>query len=357
MEKGDENLMIDMLDSKQRKEFKRLIKLDDAVFVAGSKRSYRFMKKMQGHIEASRNYTIPIKNYSVSYFGNTETQIKGGETSLRGKDIYFLPDITRRANDWFAEIELVSDSLWRSSINSLTLLLTDVCYDTQDTKEEPHVPISARVMADKITKIASPNGIVTIDPHFRQFDALFDKKTQVCVLESWPAVVRHIRKTGSVPLENLVLVSTDIGDVRRTLKQKQGLGITTKMGLIYKEKELTGERKIINTEFIGDVEGKDVLLVDDMIRSGKTNSNAVNLVKQYGAERVWTYAAHPWFTDSRKKRQLIESCDGVLASNSHLHTYLKGVELVDLSWIFAEAAYRIQTDESVSSLFRLENNK
>lgn len=307
-------------------------------------RAWRFANKIRGYIEDKYNISVPLEELLVKKFRNKEYEPSVPE-NVRKKDVYFIHDSTKEPCRWVMDIILVEDLLYRASAKSVNLVLPDMFWNRQDRKEKPHVPISARAVADIITEA---DRLITVDFHKDQIQGFYPKKFPVDALKSFPPVVRHIISHNSIPLENTVLVATDGSDIERVGEYSKPLGIKYPLGVVYKERD-PETKKIMKMHFIGDVKNKDAFLIDDIMDSGATIIKAGNLVKEHGARELYCYSTHGLFTEG------IEGFNGlfkkVMTSNTHSYNRRRGIEIIDVSSLFAEAIFRAQTGKSISELF------
>ncbi len=314
--------------------------------------SWNFAEKIKNYFEKEKKFKIPLEEVSINYFRNKEINMEV-KTSVRKKDVYFIHDSSKNPQDWWVQLLLLKDLLLSSSANSVSFVLPNLFYSRQDRKDKPHVPISARALANSIS--LDLKRIITMDLHTAQIQGFYSQKIPVDNLYSFPEVVSYLRKNHFNNLKNLVVVSPDIGGANRAkaflkrLKKAQ-MGDVEKQeysfALINKTRLVAGE--IENMEVIGKVNGKDVLIVDDIIDSGETLCKAVDLLKKEGAKKLFCYGTHGIFTKGTK--EICEKFEIVMTSNTH---YLEDekVETIDVSSIFAEAIYRVQTGSSISELF------
>ncbi len=319
-------------------------------------KSWDFSEKIKSYLEKEKKVEVLLREVSINYFRNKEINMEV-KTSVRQKDVYFIHDSSKNPQDWWAQLLLLKDLLLSSSANSVSFVLPNLLYSRQDRKDKPHVPISARALANSIS--LDLKRIITMDLHAAQIQGFYSQKTPVDNLYSFPEAVSYLRKNHFNDLENLVIVSPDTGGANRAkaflkrLKKAQ-LEDIKKQGysfaLINKTRLVAGE--IEHMEAIGEVNGKNVLIIDDIIDSGGTLCKAADLLKKEGAKKLFCYGTHGIFTKGTE--EICEKFDIVMTSNTHsLEPSLedKKIEVVDVSPIFAEAIYRVQTGNSISELF------
>ncbi len=324
--------------------------MDNAILLAEStSRARRFADKIQKYIQKKYAVSVPLRELHIKTFRNREYEPYVQE-NIRKKDVYFIHDSTKEPCRWVMDIILVGDLLYRASAKSVTLVAPDMPWNRQDRKERPHVPISARAVADIIS--TNSDRLITMDLHKDQVQGFYPKSFPVDPLKSFPAVVRHIKSHKSIPLENLVLVAADGGDIERVGEYLEPLGIKYPLGVIYKERNPV-TKKITNVHFIGDVKNRDAFIIDDIVDSGGTTIVGGELLKRHGAQRLYCYDTHGLFTEGTSK--FTPLFDKVMTSNTHCYTHRKGSEIVDVAYLFAEAIYNAQIGESISELFKANN--
>ena len=187
-----------------------------------------------------------------------------------------------------------------------------------------------------------------MDLHFPQLVGQYSP-IPLEALPSSPSVVRFLKEKSGIPnLEEMVIVAADKGDVERAEDLNNRLNSKYPPANIYKQRD-PKTRKVIKMELIGNVQGKRVLVPDDIIDKGTTLCKARELLYKEGASEINCYATNGWFT---KGTETVTDCfNRVLVSNTHNKDYGSKVQVIDISPVFAEAIYRAQTGESVSKLY------
>jgi len=240
-----------------------------------------------------------------------------------------------------------------ASVETITFILPNMLYSRQDRKHMSRVPISSRALANSISP--GIKRIITVDLHSAQIQNAYPSNVPVDNLHSFPDVVRYLQEKHAKEIENLVIISPDVGGVERArsfLKRLENLneGFFKKgdysLALISKSRTKPGE--IANMQLVGEVYGKDVLIVDDIIDTGGTLCKAADLLREKGARKVMCYATHGIF--SKGCEELAKKFDFVMTSNTH-YREADCIEVVDLAPLFAEAIYRAQKGLSISKLF------
>ena len=316
-------------------------------------RVWDFANKIKEYIEKEKKAAILLGEISINYFRNKEIEMYVSE-NVRQKDVYFIHDSSKNPQDWWVNLILIKDLLLSSSAKSVSFVLPDLLYSRQDRKDKPHVPISARALANSIS--SDLKRIITMDLHAAQVQGFYPQNIPVDNLYSFPEAVKYLRQNHFNNLENLVVVSPDVGGANRArafLKKLEKAQLNDfikqeySFALINKTRLVAGD--IEQMELIGGVSGKNVLIVDDIIDSGKTLCSAADLLKKNGAKKLFCYGTHGIFT--KGTQEICEKFDIVITSNTH---YLEDnkVEVIDVSPIFAEAIYRAQVGDSISELFK-----
>ena len=326
--------------------------MEDVILLADSKtHAWEFAKKIQKYIEQTKEEIAPLHEISIDFFNNKEINMNV-KNNLRKKHVYFISDSSKNPQQWWVESLLVKDLLLNASAESVTFVFLDMLYSRQDRKHKSRVPISARAFANSISP--GLKRIITMDLHASQIQGFYPANVPLDNLYSFPAVVKHIFQNHLSSIQELVVVSPDAGGVERAKSflerlEKSNIANQTKrefsFALISKTRPREGEIKTM--DLVGEVNNKDVLIVDDIIDTGGTLCKAADLLRQNGAKRVFCYATHGIFTKGTE--ELREKFDLVLTSNTHLVE--NGIEVIDMAPLFAEAIYRIQKGLSISRLF------
>lgn len=319
--------------------------MDDTILLADPEsRSWDFSKKIQNYIEKEKGVLIPLKSVDIKYFANKEIDMHVPE-NVRKKDVYFIHDSTKDPQDWWIQLILLKDLLLRASANSVTFVLPNMLYSRKDRKEKPHVPISARALADTISP--GLRRIITMDLHATQIQGFYPTNVPLDSLHSFTAVVHFLKENKVIENpENLVVLSPDAGGVDRARAFAGKLGSKHPIAFIYKRRDNLG--KVGEMILVGDVTDKNVLVVDDIIDSGGTLCNAAELIKKSGAGKLYCYGTHGLFTKGTE--ELHRHFDLVMTSNTN-YKENNDIRVIDMSPIFAEAIYRAQIGESISELF------
>ncbi len=232
--------------------------------------------------DISKQLKLKLINTNIKRFADGEIYIEINE-NIRGNSIFVIQSTSTPANDNLMELLLCIDALRRSSAKNITAVIPYFGYARQDRKVAPRTSISAKVVSNLITN-AGANRIVTVDLHAGQIQGFFD--IPVDNLFTTPLFARYIKR--KFKTKNLVCVSPDVGGVQRT----RGLATKIKadLAIIDKRRPEPGKSEVMN--IIGDVKGKNCIIVDDIIDSGGTIINAVEALKKEGAIDVFVFITH-----------------------------------------------------------------
>jgi ribose-phosphate pyrophosphokinase len=283
---------------------------------------------------------------TVGSFSDGEIRVKI-EENVRGGDVFVVQSSCQPVNDSLMELLIIIDALKRSSANRITAVIPYFGYARQDRKDQPRVPISAKLVADLIST-AGTDRVLTMDLHAGQIQGFFN--VPVDHLYALPVLLDYITKQ-TVKVSDLVVVSPDAGGVERARAFAKRL--EANLAIIDKRREGPNQTQIMN--IIGDVAGKSALLLDDMIDTAGTIVKGAQACMDRGAREVWTACTHAVLTGPALDR-IQQSClKQVIVTNS---IPLRGKELIcpklhqlSIAPLLGEAIRRIHVDESVSSLF------
>ncbi|MEK6918355.1 MAG: ribose-phosphate pyrophosphokinase [Nanoarchaeota archaeon] len=325
---------------------------DFVILADKNSNAWGFAQKIQSYTKIEKGMDVPLYELEVDKFRNGEIGLHISE-NLRKKEIYFIHDSTKDPQQWWTELLLLKDLVLSSSAKSLILVLPNMLYSRQDRKDRPHVPISARALATSI--FPGVERIITMDLHADQIQGFYPQDVPLDNLYSFPEAVRYLKAHHSEYLKNLVVVSPDAGSAKRAKKfiaalnkanEKDQTKESYDFAIIDKERQKAGE--VSQMQLVGSVKGKNCLIPDDIIDTGGTLCSAAKILKENGAEKILCYTTHGIFTNGTD--ELKKHFDVVMTSNTHC-IEKPGVEIVDVSSLFAEAIYRAQFGLSISKLF------
>lgn len=282
----------------------------------------------------------------LNSFADGEIQVEIHE-SVRGEDVFIVQSTCPPANQNYMELFILMDALRRASAKSITAVIPYYGYARQDRKVAPRAPISAKLMADLLTT-AGANRVVSVDLHAAQIQGFFN--VPVDHLYAIPTLARAWRETFGFG-NDYVAVSPDAGGVERTRAFAKRLECP--MAIIDKRRSGPNEAKALH--LIGDVAGKTAIIVDDMVDTAGTLTQAVASLYKNGAAKVYALATHPVLSGPAVSR-LIESpieklwvTDTIPLSEAAKNS--GKIEVVTVAPLLAEAIKRIHGNDSVSSLF------
>ncbi len=286
-----------------------------------------------------------LSDATVTTFPDGESFVKIND-NIRGRDIFIVQPTCPPTNQNIMELLIMVDAARRASANRITAVIPFFGYARQDRKDQPRVPITAKLVAN-ILVAAGVQRVLTMDLHAQQLQGFFD--IPVDHLYALPVMVKHIR---SMELSNLVVVSPDVGGVKMASAYAEALGA----GLAIVVKRRRSATEVEPLHVIGDVEGKNVLIVDDITETAGTLVSAAKILKTLGVGDIYAGVSHAVLTDLSIERlkdseikQLITT-DSVPGSED-----VEGrVKRLSIAELLGEGIRRIHQGESVSSLFRVK---
>jgi ribose-phosphate pyrophosphokinase len=289
---------------------------------------------------------VIITNTTIKRFKDHEIFVEIHD-NVRGEDVFVLQSTSCPANDHLMELLITIDALKRASARRITAVIPYMGYTRQDRKTAPRTPISAKLVADLITT-AGANRVLTMDLHAGQIQGFFNIPTDN--LFAAPVFARDIADTLKNS-DNLLIVSPDVGGVvrARNLATRVGTGIA----IIDKRRPEAGKSEVMN--IIGDVKGKQCILIDDIVDSGGTLCNAADALLEAGASKVSAYISHGVLSGdayekiSQSSLSELVITDTIQATQQILQT--KNIRILSIAPLLAEAIRRVSCEESVSGLF------
>jgi ribose-phosphate pyrophosphokinase len=289
---------------------------------------------------------VPLGKASVRRFADQEIFVEIQE-NVRGEDIFLIQSTSYPANDNLMELLIMIDAMRRSSARRITAVIPYFGYARQDRRASGRTPISAKLVANLITE-AGADRVLTLDLHAGQIQGFFDIPTDN--LFAVPILTRDIKAT--YDLDNVVVVSPDVGGVVRARSLAKRLN-DRNLAIVDKRRERAGESEVMN--IVGDVEGKDCLLIDDIVDSGGTLCNAADALLAQGAASVTAYITHGVLSGgavdrvaSSQLRELVTT-DSIQPPTRVLSA--RNIRVISTAPLIGEAINRTSLEESVSSLF------
>jgi ribose-phosphate pyrophosphokinase len=288
---------------------------------------------------------LPMTAASVKRFSDMEVFVEVHE-NVRGQDVYVVQSTSYPTNDNLMELLVTLDALRRGSARRITAVIPYFGYARQDRKSGPRTPISAKLVANLIT-VAGASRVLTLDLHAGQIQGFFDIPTDN--LYTAPLFAADIEKNYDV--SNVMIVSPDVGGVTRARAIAKRLEVD--LAIIDKRREKAGISEVMN--IIGDVKGRDCIMVDDIVDSAGTLCNAAQALCNAGAKSASAYVTHGVLSGGAVARVTASPLTRLVISDS-----IQGTEAVRVSEkihqlsiapLFCDAMQRIAEDRSVSSLF------
>jgi ribose-phosphate pyrophosphokinase len=253
------------------------------------------------------------------------------------------------ANDNLMELLLIIDALRRASANRITPVIPYFGYGRQDRKAQPRVPISAKLVSNLIT-VAGAHRVLTMDLHAGQIQGFFD--IPVDHLYAAPVMYEYLKKK---KLKDLVVVSPDVGG----LKMAHAYSQTLEASLAIVAKRRKSATEVESMAVIGDIKGKDVLLVDDLTETAGTLTHAAALLKKQGAKKILACVSHAILGEIGIERLKKSDIDELITTDTVLRPAIDGVRITTLSvaGLLGEAIKRIHNNSSVNSLFEFKGGR
>lgn len=270
------------------------------------------------------------------------------EENVRGEDVFVVQSTSAPANDNLMELLICIDALVRASARRITAVIPYFGYARQDRKVGGRTPISAKLVANLITK-AGANRVLTMELHAGQIQGFFDIPTDN--LFSTPVMETDIRNQFGASAKELMIVSPDVGGVVRARALANRFGAD--LAIVDKRRERAGESEVMN--IIGDVKGRRCILFDDIVDSAGTLCNAAAALREAGAVSVSAYVSHGVLSNGAAKRVEGSKLDELVVTDSILHAEAvqksKKIRTISIAPLMGEAIRRIANEESVSKLF------
>ena len=284
----------------------------------------------------------------VNAFPDGETFVKI-EENVRGEDVFVVQSTSPPTNHHLMEMFIMMDALRRASALRVTAVLPFYGYARQDRKDQPRVPITAKLVANLLVA-AGANRILTMDLHAQQIQGFFD--IPVDHLYAAPVMYDYLRQK---KIEDLVVVSPDVGGLKMAHAYSQVL----EAGLAIVAKRRKNALEVESMTVIGEIRGKNVLMVDDLTETAGTLTTAAKLLKKKGAKQILACVSHAILNDIGVERLRKSTIDELITTDTVLRPVIDGVKITTLSvaGLLGEAIKRIQSNSSVTSLFEFKGGR
>ncbi|MBT7981468.1 MAG: ribose-phosphate pyrophosphokinase [Akkermansiaceae bacterium] len=308
------------------------------------------MKLISGtsHPDLARNISEYLKvslcDVTVKAFPDGETFVKINE-NIRGQDVFIIQPTCPPTNSNLMELLITVDAAKRASAKRITAVIPFFGYARQDRKDQPRVPITAKLVANLLAA-AGVNRVLTMDLHAGQIQGFFD--IPVDHLYAAPVLIGYLRERG---IENLTVVSPDVGGLKMSDAYAQALDAP--LAIVGKRRVSATEVEAINV--IGEVEGRDVLLVDDMTETAGTLCAAAELLREHGAGKIYAGVSHGVLGEIGNQRLIDSNIEELITTDSTPMAKGEKVTVLSIAALLGEGIRRIENDESVTSLFDIVN--
>jgi ribose-phosphate pyrophosphokinase len=291
---------------------------------------------------------IELGKCDVTRFPDGETFVKILE-NVRGQDAFIVQSTSPPTNHHLMELFIMMDALRRASASRITAVLPFYGYARQDRKDQPRVPITAKLVANLLVA-AGANRVLTMDLHAQQIQGFFD--IPVDHLYAAPVMYQYLKQ---MQVGDLVVVSPDVGGLKMAYAYSQVLSA----GLAIVAKRRKSATEVESLTVIGEIRGKNVLMVDDLTETAGTLTTAAALLKRKGAKRILACVSHVLLNDLGVERLRKSSIDELITTDTVLRPVIDGVKITTLSvaGLLGEAIKRIHTNSSVTSLFEFKGGR
>lgn len=287
---------------------------------------------------------IKLGNALVDKFPEGEIRVKIND-NVRGKDVFVIQSTCPPVNDNLMELLIMIDALRRASAKRITAVIPFFGYARQDRKDQPRVPITAKLVANLLTQ-AGADRILTMDLHAGQIQGFFD--IPVDHLLAAPVFISYFKKK---KIKNLVVATADIGGIKLAWYFAEKLNIP----LVVVDKKRRGPESVDAMHLIGDVKGKNILIPDDMLATGGTLAQAAKFVKQQGALKIYACMTHGLFSGNAIQKMQEAPIEEIVVTDTipqQSRSQIKKITVLSVAWLFGEAIKRIHKEKTISQLFK-----
>ena len=291
---------------------------------------------------------VPLGQATISSFPDGETYVRI-EENIRGHDVFIIQPTCPPTNQHLMELLIMVDAARRASADRITAVIPFFGYARQDRKDQPRVPITAKLVANLLLA-SGVDRVLTMDLHAQQVQGFFD--IPVDHLYSLPVLIKYLRQRLT---RKTVVVSPDVGGLKMASAYAHALGAN--LAIVAKERRSATETDALY--LIGEVEDRDVLLVDDLTETAGTLTSAAELMRKRGALEIYAGVSHAVLVDVAIPRLQKSKIEELVTTNSTPVRAVDGFKTTVLcvSELLGEGMKRIHNDESVSSLFKIDNGR
>jgi ribose-phosphate pyrophosphokinase len=291
---------------------------------------------------------IELGKCQVTAFPDGETFVKI-EENVRGEDVFVMQSTSPPTNHHLMEMFIMMDALRRASAMRITCVLPFYGYARQDRKDQPRVPITAKLVANLLVA-AGANRILTMDLHAQQIQGFFD--IPVDHLYAAPVMYEYLKKKN---IKDCVVVSPDVGGLKMAHAYSQVL--ETGLAIVAKRRKSATETEAMAV--IGEIRGRNVLMVDDLTETAGTLTSAAALLKKKGAKKILACVSHAILNDIGIERLRKSNIDELITTDTVLRPRIEGVNITTLSvaGLLGEAIKRINCNSSITSLFEFKGGR
>jgi ribose-phosphate pyrophosphokinase len=301
------------------------------------------------HPELSRKIVdylaMPLGDVEITRFPDGELHVKVQE-NIRGRDVFIVQPICNPPNEHLMELLIMIDAMKRASAERITAVIPYYGYARQDRKDQPRVPITAKLVANLLVA-AGANRILTVDLHAQQIQGFFD--IPVDHLYAFPVLANYIKTLG---LTNPVVVAPDTGGVKAAYAYSRQLDT----GLAVVAKQRLSSSKVEAFSLVGEVDGRTAIMVDDMTTTAGTLCSAAEILRENGATEVIAAVTHAMMTEAGLERLKKSSIKELIVTDTvpmGVQSEEYPVRVLTVSDLLAEAILRIHEGRSVTTLFRV----
>jgi len=287
--------------------------------------------------------SVPLGKIDVSRFSDGETRVRIDE-NIRGKDVFVIQSTSSPANETLMELLIMIDAMKRASARRITAVLPYFGYARQDRKDQPRVPITAKLVANLLTR-AGAQRIITIDLHAGQIQGFFD-----IPLDHLYAVSVFEEYFREKELKDITIVSLDVGSI----KMARAYAKRFNAGLAIVDKRRINDVEAEVMHVMGDVDGRNVIIVDDMVATAGSLVEAVEALKKNGARDIYAAITHPVLCGPAMDRLKGSALKELVATDTipvAADRKIKKVKQLSVAPLLGEAIRRIHNEESISALF------